>query len=460
MLSSTSNATKGAIVFGQLSRYCHANARLGIGTGSCTTVEAKLQVKVGDSGATVCPNGFVIEHCCNANISLLTPNTKAGIIYFGDPENATRGAISYCHANDRLQLQSQGFTQAWWTDGSFVFQRCSEIASAACSNNHVTLRADGTGVVRVNDSLRVLGYVGAVGSLCAPANTTDGDITATRLFSTGNTQVGVDGSAGKLILSAVDACNEGGELQINGAGCNTDWTVDNSGGSLRFITGACVQATLGSGGQLRLSGYLRVGSQCAPCNTTAGDLTSQRSFNIGNAVIGSQTASDHRLQVSLTTASDAPTAQTICYTLNNACCAVGIPTAWRLNAVCAATANRTSAQLLRFVFTKNGGATAVAAAFDSLAVFTPVINEDLSSSLRGITLEGPTVMACKTLGSWTGLQIDAPAGCGTTTTSIGVNIGATTFAFKLPACGCAVGCAAGRIPICIGGATRYLQYFA
>ena len=170
-----------------------------------------------------------------------------------------------------------------------------------------TVRASG------NDLL-VMGYL-RVGVITAPANTSDGDLTASRLmvgtnatfptnvdsymnftssglfrvdtdsggavqrFQVGASvvQVGVDGSAPQFVLAARDGTNEGGEMQFNGAGANTDWVLDNNTGEMRLFVGSTVYHHWATT-FFRSAGYGRYGSVAQPANTTAGDLTATRLF--------------------------------------------------------------------------------------------------------------------------------------------------------------------------------------
>jgi hypothetical protein len=58
------------------------------------------------SGATVNANAdsFVIDSSGNGGLSILTPNTAIGSIYFGDPEGALQGRITYTHSSDTLTV--------------------------------------------------------------------------------------------------------------------------------------------------------------------------------------------------------------------------------------------------------------------------------------------------------------------------------------------------------------------
>jgi hypothetical protein len=89
---------------------------------------------------------------------------------------------------------------------------------------------------------------------------------------------------------------------------------------------------------------------------------------------------------------------------------------WAVRFNDASSANRLSAQLLRFTYTRNAGTTGYPTIFDSMLDLVPYINENLPSVLRSLVVEGPTVAAGKTLAEWDGVYIAAPPGSGTVTT--------------------------------------------
>lgn len=94
------------------------------------------------------------------------------------------------------------------------------------------------------------------------------------LLASGGLTVGVDGSAPRLTMAAMDGTNEGGEIVMNGAAANIDWTWDNNAGSLRWFESGNVRMLLAPTTHgLRVAGYLRVGSTSAPSITDAGSLT-------------------------------------------------------------------------------------------------------------------------------------------------------------------------------------------
>lgn len=64
----------------------------------------------------------------------------------------------------------------------------------------------------------------------------------------GAVQIGnADGSGDRLILTAMDGTNEGGEITINGSGANIDWTWDSSAGNLRWFENGQVRMQLNTG---------------------------------------------------------------------------------------------------------------------------------------------------------------------------------------------------------------------
>mgnify|MGYP006283063699 CR=1 FL=1 len=64
-----------------------------------------VTISTGDSGlaaASTAADDLIIESGANAGITIATPNTNTGSVYFGDPQDADIGGISYDHANNRL----------------------------------------------------------------------------------------------------------------------------------------------------------------------------------------------------------------------------------------------------------------------------------------------------------------------------------------------------------------------
>ena len=77
-----------------------ASGNVGIGTSS---PDGTLHVHT-DSSGTITANGIaddlVVEGGGNSGISILTPNTSIGSLFFGDPDNNNVGRIQYNHASN------------------------------------------------------------------------------------------------------------------------------------------------------------------------------------------------------------------------------------------------------------------------------------------------------------------------------------------------------------------------
>jgi hypothetical protein len=65
----------------------------------------------GGSGPNSLRNGLVVESSGGTGLSLLTPNTTASGIAFGDPENNISGQVRYTHSTDQMDLITAGSTR-------------------------------------------------------------------------------------------------------------------------------------------------------------------------------------------------------------------------------------------------------------------------------------------------------------------------------------------------------------
>lgn len=197
---------------------------------------------------------------------------------------------------------------------------------AALANLSATWAQAGVFNIEHAGNLLVAKYA-RVGSLSAPTNTTDGDLTAIRgIFGSGQDvildsgaslaslrfdgsndkleynqaanrfsfkiadvayaaiedsaglallQLGVSASkVGRLYLSAAGL--DSGQLLIEGDGANSDWRIDGYGNHIRFLDVLGMESMHVGATWLRHVGYGRFGSLSAPTNTTNGDLTAER----------------------------------------------------------------------------------------------------------------------------------------------------------------------------------------
>ena len=81
------------------------NASQNVGIGE-TSPLGKLHVKSGDSGASVSVHGdeLVVEGSANSGISILSGNSNAGVIYFGDDGDNNVAEISYDHSANAMKF--------------------------------------------------------------------------------------------------------------------------------------------------------------------------------------------------------------------------------------------------------------------------------------------------------------------------------------------------------------------
>lgn len=86
--------------------------------------DSRLHVYAGNAGVIAAAANTVItaENSTSAFISILTPNTAIGGIYFGDVDVATVGSVQYDHSTDRLGLFA-GAAERWALVQGHVYHR-------------------------------------------------------------------------------------------------------------------------------------------------------------------------------------------------------------------------------------------------------------------------------------------------------------------------------------------------
>ena len=143
LLSATMSATQSA-------SFATASGSVNIGTTAATT-NGKLQVYTGASGATAHVNAdeIVAESDGNAGISIITPNTATGSIFFGDPQDATIGQISYNHSTNALAFQTAGGNRMNVLGGGNIHI----VNSLGIGNAAPGTALDVTGQIRQSDTL-------------------------------------------------------------------------------------------------------------------------------------------------------------------------------------------------------------------------------------------------------------------------------------------------------------------
>ena len=349
-----------------------------------------------------------------------------------------------------------------------------------------------TAAVKVlSDDMLVKGYLN-VGSFSAPTNTTAGDLTAVRGFFGGNVALATSTDVNLSIASTTtSAAGAWVSVSRSTTGAAREWwfglTTNSINWSIYDITGALevfkVSPTTGQvsvnyttqattttdgalytagglsvvknamvGGDGTIAGYLRVGSNTAPSNTTAGDLTAVR-LNLGNVTqvqaatisgdgsltgylrVGSNSApsnttagdftavrgflSDGASISKTTTSSSSVDDLAIAMVRSTSSGAGGLFTAIGLSFIDNGSTQALSNQAISLTYVNSntgGGSSAFDAGFNVSNSFT----ENLGA-FSGIIIEGATVSSGKTVSNWTGINITANSGLGSVTTKVAIS---------------------------------------
>ncbi len=96
---------------------------------------------------------LVIEDSTTTYINILTPNSAAGGIFFGDPESAVAGGVYYDHPNTRMALYVEAGQRVYLTATSFDFQQATTIST---TTGNLTLSAAAGADVLVGDDATIL----------------------------------------------------------------------------------------------------------------------------------------------------------------------------------------------------------------------------------------------------------------------------------------------------------------
>jgi len=149
-------------------------------------------------------------------------------------------------------------------------------------------------------------------------------------------------------------------------------------------------------------------------DATGANVINSSLFDNGQVGIGT-TNPQASLDVQLTTGS--PTnALNSTITLNNSSPITGsVLSAFKMTLNDMSTATNLSKQPARFVYLRDAAATGGVTAFDAVMTATSFLTGDAPYPLRGVNIEGPTIVSGKTLFNFTGLYIGSPSGAGAVT---------------------------------------------
>lgn len=185
-------------------------------------------------------------------------------------------------------------------------------------------------------------------------------------------------------------------------------TVKNpspGGGTSNLLTFDVLEAFGGSGGYLSMF-------------TNSGALGNSSLFQSKGFVGVGTTTPGAQFDVEYTTSTPANALLSNINYNNTAVVNNAVVSAFNMNFMDSSTAVNLSKQTARIAYIRQPGATGGVTAFDSALTATSFLYADAPYQLRGINLEGPTVDAGHTLGSFIGLFIGSPGGAGTTTNKL------------------------------------------
>jgi hypothetical protein len=198
------------------------------------------KISSGASGATAdtAANVLVAEHSTHGGISILTPNSVSGALYFGDPEDNNAGRIVYNHADDSMSF----LTDALGNGGSsaLVIDASMNVAFAGDVSGIGTLTATSLAGALTTAAQTNITSVGALngGSITSGFGAIDNgasSITTTGTLSAGDSTLGhivrPDDASGYIISGGTGQGN-GSNIILYGSGHATqahDMTFRASG---------------------------------------------------------------------------------------------------------------------------------------------------------------------------------------------------------------------------------------
>ena len=102
-----------SLVVGTTSMVVNASGYSGKTGFGTATPDGTLHAHTASAGSVTADIGaddLVVENSTTGGISILTPNTQNGNIYFGDPDSNLQGFVQYLHASDSLQIGANAMT--------------------------------------------------------------------------------------------------------------------------------------------------------------------------------------------------------------------------------------------------------------------------------------------------------------------------------------------------------------
>lgn len=120
-----------------------ATGRLGIGIG---TPDGTLHVHTATAGSITAHSSaddLVVENSGGAGITILTPSTATGAVYFGDEGSATAAQINYDHNTTKMWLRAEDGIIYLMSTGNFKVGGSAAVRATTEGTNHLDI-FDGT----------------------------------------------------------------------------------------------------------------------------------------------------------------------------------------------------------------------------------------------------------------------------------------------------------------------------
>ncbi len=217
-----------------------SNGNVGVGM---TIPSGKLHVQSASSGATPNTGGdeLVLEGSGISGLSILTPNTSSGRIYFGDPQNNDIGVIKYDHAVNAMSLFTSAAEQV-------VINSAGNVGIGTPTPKNILNVVKNQNAATEIDIANTTAGTGAYAGLRL---TSSGGASGSLVFSTSPSYTGIPGYNSALVLDTGASVDNGIILSASKAGADINMFAGDRTTSRLFIEGTSGNVGIGTGSPLR-----------------------------------------------------------------------------------------------------------------------------------------------------------------------------------------------------------------
>ena len=193
--------------------------RMGVGgAGASADLGDGIHIKTADAGGgSVDANGseLVIENSTNAGITILTPNSSKGNIYFADPQSADIGVLRYDHSDNSMRFVNNGLEN---------------------------FRIVSTGNVGI-------GEPSPLGKLHVRVSDTGASV------NSGSDALVIEDNSGDMGMTLLSSTSGEGRIAFGDSGGNSQGQISyaHNGDSMRFYTAAAERMRMDSSGRLLIN---------------------------------------------------------------------------------------------------------------------------------------------------------------------------------------------------------------